>query len=49
MSKVVEIVESILLDLKDRKGLRQEWDQIDHNIQQEIKEGWIRIVEEILN
>lgn len=37
------IVDAIIMDLTDRKGLRQEWAQIDENIQEEIREGWIKI------
>jgi len=38
------IVDGIIEDLSDRRGLRQEWDQIDEEIQEEIKEEWLRIV-----
>jgi trans-2-enoyl-CoA reductase len=34
------IVEQIILDLNDRRGLRQEWENIDEDIQEEIKEQW---------
>ena len=39
-----QIVDNILYDLTDRRGLRQEWEQIDDDIQQEIKDAWFQIV-----
>jgi len=39
-----KIVHSIIDDLSDRRGLRQEWEKIDEDIQNEIKESWISIV-----
>ena len=39
------IVRDILDDLTDRRGLRQEWEQIDDDIQGEIIEVWNKIVE----
>ena len=38
------IVSDILLDLADRRGLRQEWEQIDEDIQIEIFETWQSII-----
>ena len=29
---------AVLADITDRRGLRQEWDQIDRDIQNEIRE-----------
>jgi hypothetical protein len=43
-SKEEQIVFSILYDLRDRRGLRQEWDGIDDDIQEEILKEWIKIV-----
>lgn len=43
-----KIVEAILQNLTDRRGLRQEWDQIDDEIQNEIREAWERIVDATL-
>jgi len=37
-------VNSILLNLADRKGLGDEWDQIDPDIQLEIRQEWERRV-----
>ena len=39
-----KIIHSIIDDLSDRRGLRQEWEKIDEDIQNEIKESWISIV-----
>lgn len=35
------IVDAILFDLRDRRGLRQTWDGIDEDIRDEIKASWI--------
>lgn len=43
--EVVEpIVEKIINDIKSRKGLGDEWDSIEPETQEEIKEAWIAIV-----
>lgn len=34
----------ILQDMTDRRGLRQEWEQIDDDIQEEIIEEWIGLI-----
>ncbi len=44
MDKAEKIVKEILADLTDRRGLRQEWENIDDDIQEEIKSEWIKIV-----
>jgi hypothetical protein len=38
------IVDAIVDDLTDRKGLKQEWWSIDNDIREEIKRKWIDIV-----
>ena len=43
------IVFNLISDLTDRRGLRQEWDQIDEDIQEEIIQTWIDIVEKELS
>ena len=43
------IVEDIIHDMTDRRGLRQEWEQIDDDIQQEIVAVWRAIVEKRLS
>lgn len=37
-------VEAIIADLSDRRGLGQEWEQIDEDIQDEIRDQWTLIV-----
>ena len=37
-------VSRIIDDLTDRRGLRQEWEQIDDEIQDEIRETWRDLV-----
>lgn len=44
MERHHEAVVKILADLTDRKGLRQAWDSIDDDIQDEIKEQWADIL-----
>ena len=48
VSKEEEIVFSIKKDFTDRGGLRQEWEQIDNDIQNEILETWVKDVKRIL-
>lgn len=38
------IVDDIVEDLTDRKGLGNEWEEIDEDIQQEIKDNWKNII-----
>jgi len=45
--KAEEIVEKIIADLCDRRGLRHTWDSIDEDTQQEIRNTWITIVKEV--
>lgn len=40
------IVDEIIADLTDRRGLRQEWEEIDPAIREEIRQTWIGIVED---
>ena len=39
-----KIVDAIIEDFTDRRGLRQEWEQIDDETQKEIRDAWIEIV-----
>lgn len=39
-----KIVDGIIYDLTDRRGLRQEWELIDDEIKEEIKECWVSVV-----
>lgn len=43
--KIRKAVELIVEDLSDRKGLRQAYENIDADIQEEIKETWTAIIE----
>lgn len=43
-NRSIQAVHGILDDLTDRRGLRQEWEQIDDEIQDEIREEWVEIV-----
>lgn len=38
------IVKAIIADLTGRRGLRQEWDQIDDDVKREIRDTWIALV-----
>jgi hypothetical protein len=37
-------VDAIINDLTDRRGLRQEWEQIDKDTQKEIRETWASLI-----
>jgi hypothetical protein len=39
----INIVDAIIKDLSDRRGLRHEWEQIDRPIRVEIRETWIEL------
>jgi hypothetical protein len=39
-----KVVSAIVEDIEDRRGLRQEWENIDSDIQKEIKEEWAKLV-----
>lgn len=43
-----KIVEAIENDFTDRRGLQQEWEQLDVEVKQEIRETWVKIVKDIL-
>lgn len=44
-----KIVDRIINDLSSRCGLEDEWEQIDEDIQQEIKDEWGEIVDRVLS
>jgi hypothetical protein len=44
-SKIVKVIET---DFTDRRGLRQQWEQIDAETRQDIRETWMKIVVDIL-
>ena len=41
---VIAKVYDLVSDISDRRGLRQEWENIDGEIQDEIIEEWIKII-----
>lgn len=43
-----EIVDAIIDNLTDRKGLRHEWDNIDEEIQAEIRADWMLIARRVI-
>ena len=43
-----QIVELIEADLTDRRGLRQEWEHIDYDIQDEIRDTWAELIRKVL-
>lgn len=43
-----EIRDAILDDVTDRRGWRQEWDEFDDDVQEEIKDVWLIVINEIL-
>lgn len=47
--KSEDVVDAIIKDFTDRRGLRQGWEQIDEDIQEEIKERWIELARDILS
>ena len=49
MSKVIKIVEAIETDISDRKGLRQEWENIDDDVLEEIRETLFNMITLILD
>lgn len=41
---IFEIVEEIVKDICDRRGLKSEWRMIETDIQKEIKKAWFVII-----
>jgi hypothetical protein len=44
VSKEEQIAFDIIADFTDRRGLKQEWEQIDEDVKEEIIQTWINIV-----
>lgn len=42
--RAIVAVQKIEADLSDRRGLGQEWDQIDEDIKEEIRAKWQSII-----
>lgn len=40
-------VDAIVRDLSERRGLRQEWDQIDDDVRREIRAVWVSIIKRV--
>jgi len=49
MDKAEKIVKALESDLTDRRGLRQEWEQIDDDVKQEIRKMWSDIIRKELS
>lgn len=47
-AKAELIVDAIIDDLTDRRGLRQEWEGCDKEIQAEIKAEWMLIARRVI-
>jgi len=43
-----KILFEIVSDLTGRRGLRQEWEGIDDDIQEEIMDEWLEIIEKYI-
>ena len=43
-----EIVDAILADLTDRKGMRQAWEECDEGIQAEIRSEWMLLARRVI-
>ena len=41
---IAGIVKDIIYDISDRRGLKQEWRQIDEDVQDEIRSTWADII-----
>jgi hypothetical protein len=41
---IERIVQGVVAYLSDRRGLRQQWDQIDEETKEEILEAWRQII-----
>lgn len=48
-NEVERIIENIIRDISNRRGIGSEWEQIDIEIQEEIKNEWRMIIRQILN
>lgn len=44
-----QAIEQIVMDISDRRGLRQEWEACDNEIQAEIKKIWEDIIVEAID
>lgn len=44
MARSQNVLDAIISDLTDRRFLESEWDQIDDDVKQEIKDTWLEII-----
>ncbi len=44
-ASAISVVDSIISDIRDRRGLKWEWSKIDEDIKRDIRYDWIKIVE----
>lgn len=44
--RIIKMLDWIVCDLSDRRGLGQEWEQIDEKIQSEILMTWYNIIKD---
>jgi hypothetical protein len=42
--QITKAVNGIIFDLSDRRGLKGQWNLIDDDTQEEIKEAWKQII-----
>jgi hypothetical protein len=45
-STALKIVESLIKDIRDRSGLKHEWNAIDDDVKEEIRSSWKNIVQQ---
>lgn len=45
LTKSEQIAINIMEDISDRRGLGNEWDQIDDSIKEEIINGWVEMID----
>lgn len=46
--KVAAVVNQIIDDLSDRRGLRQEWESIDEDTKKVIRQRWCDILRDVM-
>ena len=46
--KAVNILNALFKDMLDRRGFRQNWEQIDEDIQLEIIETWYKLIQDVI-
>lgn len=47
--KIDRVVNAIIADIRDRRGLKNAWNSIDEDIQKEIREEWANIIRKNCN